>query len=261
MKKVLLLVLSTILLTGCDTDFLSPSNSSKRKTKSSSSGISESAVRYKIGSLSSEEVEEIVLRAVEMEKNYMSSVVMVDDNGEITSGIQITAYKNGYRLYESVSQSGDETVTTKIVSYCPANYSHVYWTRYDEENGDLSISDYITDSFNDQYIYAYGYGQIGANPAALVACQSSIGMKERTFQSRDATCEKTNDHYIVSFKANRMDDFEFSWKMTINSFGGLELLQMGIQGNEVSAGGYKTIFGEREEASQKIINLFKDYQN
>ena len=58
-----------------------------------------------------------------------------------------------------------------------------------------------------------------------------------------------------------MDDFEFSWKMTINSFGGLELLQMGIQGNEVSAGGYKTIFGEREEASQKIINLFKDYQN
>lgn len=49
--------------------------------------------------------------------------------------------------------------------------------------------------------------------------------------------------------------------MTINSSGGLELLQMGIQGNEVSAGGYKTIFGEREEASQEIVNLFKDYQN
>ena len=39
------------------------------------------------------------------------------------------------------------------------------------ENGEIGeINDYRSDSFDDQYIYAFGYGQIGFNPASFIAC-------------------------------------------------------------------------------------------
>ena len=165
----------------------------------------ETSVNYKEGQLTKDELRTIILKAVDMEKNYMSSVFIEGANGEPSTSISITTYNNGYRLY--VDPNG------KVASYCPPDYSHAYYrTSYGGEPYG-NINDYISEYVNDNYIYAFGYGQIGANPAALVACQSFLCYKNLDFNPNDALCQKENNNYIVTFNHPNGGETNLYWKM------------------------------------------------
>ena len=239
----LLTISAVFLLSACQLTPKIPSSSDKEESQE---------VSYSEGNLTNDELKTIILKAAQMERDYMSSVVLEGDSGVGIgdNNFSITTYNGGYRLYET----GDY----KIASYCPSDYSHVYFRMSNNNQPFGDVGDYITDSVNDQYIYAFGYGQIGANPAALVACQSYLCFKNLEFDPKDAFCKKENDNYVVSFNNFIGGETNLYWEMTINNLGQLIFLRVGVNTNKFS-GGYRSLYEKRQDAPQEIVDLFASY--
>ena len=222
-----------------------------------SATLPEQPVSYPLGSISSNELASIITRAVYIEKKYMSRVT-IDDLDTII----IERFNGGYYHYHIKYPLIDMYV------YSPNDFSHnFHCSTQDSGETYSSIGDYVSSDTDDQYSYAFGYGQLGSNPAAFLACQSGLIFESFEFNSFERTCKKHVESYFVSFKCQQIGGSGyFAFEMNINKYGGIDYLRLGVgTTQDVSilpeSGGYKTIFGPRSDAPQFIVDLFEDYHD
>ena len=248
MKSVLkrFIVLFSLLTSGCSFSLLPNINS----------GNSEQ-------NLSSSKFEEIIYKAVEEEKNKMSSVSFEAESSEnrwINNNMLIKRYNNRYYRYTT----GQNSDPYYICAYSTSDYQHNYYGYCDENYNAYDVNEYFSgDNSQDQYIYTFGYGQIGFNPASFIACYS-IQLKVFNPQSIIEVTnikQKGNNLSFTTLNYGKSEGMNMFCDVTLNSSGGITKLVITFENNPTFIGSItaNVTYGKRENAPAEIVQLFSNY--
>ena len=234
--------------------------SSKKKDSEEDEPINREKVE-----ISYDELETIINKAVDEEKNNMSKCTVGDY-------MTITMYKDGY-YYRHVDYSktapGSGIDSLDVYAYSTPNYTHNYYTLVTDNNFEsITVNDYIDNSFQDQYVFGYGYAQYLLCPAAYMSCYSGIGPNKlsQNYIYREIYKQGNDFHFAVGFDLDEQQKWEYVF--SINKKGQMTFLyndhlygEKPTRSNldQMPEAGYVCEFNPRQEAPQKIKDIFKDY--
>lgn len=215
------------------------------------------------GELTLNEFKDVVFNAVEVEKELMSKAkVSIPSQGQ---EMLMTVYKNGYyQASQDVSAFDYGYNEVNLYAYSNSDYSRNYYVY--EEDGVLedTIYEYNSSEYNDPYIMVYGYGQIGTNPAAFVACYSGLGMNDPGIIEPDDMRIGDDDHlYFTIRNYGNSEGMNLFFDVTLTSFGGFSKIEMYFDDNVMFQNNEKiyfySLFNERNDPPQKLIDIFRQY--
>lgn len=262
MKKLIIctFVMAPLALCACG-------GPNSRRSSRSSSGSSSSEPYSFDGidkDLTYEEFKQIVINAAHVERDRMSKIVFLDGDGVfISENNYIERFNGRYYYSHSESEVNGEKYVNEIYAYSTADWQHNYYC-YKATNGEISsINDYVSDGATDQYIFTFGYGQLGFHPASFIACYGGMVSKGGALGSVTFSNMHQSGN-VVEFVMNNYagsEGVDLIGSMTLTNFGGCELLSFYMTNNPalsvtVNA---KTIFDNRNDPPQEIVNIFKDY--
>ena len=242
---------------------LSSCGGGRGRTSKSTSQSSSGDYSLPQGELSFSEYKRIVLNAVEVEKAKMSKVTY--NPGESQPISITTRYNDGYyQSYQDVSSMNLGYNEVSIYAYSTHNFEHNYYAY--EVDGQItgSINEYVsTEEENDNYIFTFGYGQIGISPAAFIACYSGIGVAGLDqVEINEITASGNHLSFIMDNYANS-EGMKLFINVDINSFGGFETVEMRFKNNEMYPENVlirmSSEFETRDNPPQKLIDLFMLY--
>ena len=222
--------------------------------------LPEETVSYTPGSISSDDLASIIRKAVDIEKKYLTKVSI-----DTSDFLLIERFNDGYYHY-NVKYPGPHGLD--VYAYSTSDFSHNYYCMTQDGGETYSdISDSVVSDTDDQYSALFGYGQIGINPAAFLACQSGLIYYSFDFDTFNRVCKKTVESYIVTFSCRQLGgSVYFAFEAYINKYGGIDYLRMG-NGTTTDveiipeSGGYKSSFGSRVDAPQFLVDMFGAYHD
>ena len=237
MKKHLFLFLP-LILSSCSL-YVTPSNRNSNNDEERSNQWADVDK-----DLSEEEFRDLMSLAVLEEKDRMVEFnydISCTDNS-IENGKRYTRrYNDGYCEGNFAYYS-----YMTVYMYSTSNYVHNYYVY--ETNGELGegITDYTEETLGlDPYVYAYGYGQLVFCPASFISCYSS-SIIPSMFHVKNSELTFIMDGYA-------------DIRATLNSRGGISSFHCQFIGNMAVAIEGTVSYGQRENAPQKLVDIFKDY--
>ena len=150
-----------------------------------------------------------------------------------------------------------------IYAYSTPDWEHNYHCSKTTENGFSNIEDYIYSEAHDQYIYAFGYGQIGFNPASFIACYGGMifddGFIPGTYFS--GMHQRGNQVTFVLNNFAGSENMSVIGTMLLTSFGGCEKLSFYMTNNPGMSGEINiiTIFDNRNDPPREVVEAFMIY--
>ncbi len=265
MKKLIIctFVLSSLALCACG------GQSSRRRSNSSSAtstihSSQQGSVDNVDKDLSYEEFKNIVINAAHVERDRMSKIVYLDGDGTyVSENSYIERFNGGYYHSYSESEVNDEKYVSEIYAYSTPDWQHNYYCYLNDNKQISSISDYVSENVTDQYIYAFGYAQLGFHPASFIACYGGMIFKSGGLPSVTFTdMHQTNN--VVSFVMQNyggMEGVNLIGTITLTGFGGCDQLNFTMTNNPPFTGyiTVKTIFDNRQDPPQEMVNIFQEY--